>query len=157
MDDTPKNEFLFVVWSAARKFDRAVEDEIAKRFNVLRKFEVSWPRRDFTRNLAAFYGWKGWFCWWNKARKCGRGPFLAILVEDPSPAWQRVGDTSGRLLLCDKNVCDLKHRLRELTGHSNRIHSSVTPEETRHQLAALESGEGPIPFRPMVYADTADA
>lgn len=156
MSSNEKNRFIVVVWSAARSFERQIMDEIGARFNILRTFEVAWPRRHFTRNLAAFYGWKGWFCWWNKARKCGKGPFLVIEIEDPAPLWQPVHDTSGHLLVCDKNIYDLKTLLRHLTGHSNRIHASVTPEETSHQLAVLESKDDPIPFRPMIYPNQAN-
>ena len=153
MSTIGKNRFVFIIWSAARCFEQRVVDEIGSRFKILRTFEVTWPRRHFRRNLAALYGWQSWFCWWNKARKCGKGPFLVIEVEDPAPVWQRLRDTSGRLLLCNKNVHDLKILLRHMTGHSNRIHSSVTPEETLHQLAVLESKESPIPFRPIERQD----
>ncbi|MBR4614710.1 MAG: hypothetical protein IKO55_03805, partial [Kiritimatiellae bacterium] len=50
----------------------------------------------------------------------------------------------------------LKKSFRALTGRSNVVHSSVTPEETEHQLAALDSQSvDPIPFRPMQYDDDA--
>ena len=151
MSDSRSNTFVFVIWSAARTLEAQLLAEIAKKFKIVRTFEVTWPRKHFTRNLAAFYGWKGRFCWWNKARKCGRGPFLAIVVEDADPVWSQVRDTSGHRLVCDKNIYALKSALRQLTGHSNRVHSSITPEETAHQLAVLESRESPIPFRPMLY------
>ena len=41
------NEFLFVLWSAARSHEREIADEIAKRFRVVRDFEVVWPKRHF--------------------------------------------------------------------------------------------------------------
>jgi hypothetical protein len=151
-----RNRFIIVVWSAARGFKPQIMKETGARFKILRTFEVVWPRRHFTRNLAAFYGWKGWFCWWNKARKCGKGPFLVIEVEDPAPVWQQLRDTSGHLLVCDKNIYDFKTHLRHLTGHSNRIHSSLTPEETAHQIEVLESKDDPIPFRPMLYSEAAN-
>ena len=147
------SRFLFVVWSKARPFEERILDEISSRFKVVRSFEVVWPRRHFTANLAAFYGWKGRFCWWNKARRCGRGPFLAIEVEDPSPKWERDADTSGHNLMLNRHVCDLKKMLRAVTGHSNRIHASMTREETAHELAALGSvdSNGLIPFKSLVY------
>jgi len=148
------NVFLFVLWSAARGFEREIEEAIRGRFRVVRDFEVAWPKRHFARNLAAFYGWRSWHVWRNKARKCGTGPFRVIVVEDASPVWTRERDTSGHELTVDANVYALKKSFRALTGRSNVVHSSVTPEETAHQLAALESKEtSPIPFRPMVYAD----
>ena len=148
------NQFLFVLWSAARTHAREIADAIAKRFRVTGDFEVEWPKRNFAANLAAFYGWKSWHVWRNKARKCGTGPFRVIVVEDPSPVWRRERDTRGHELLADANVYELKKSFRSLTGRSNVVHSSVTAEETAHQLAALSSpSSDPIPFRAMRYAD----
>ena len=150
------NRFLFVLWSEARAFENSISAEISSRFKVLQSFEVTWPKRHFTANLAAFYGWRSWHVWRNKARKCGTGPFRVIVVEDPSPVWKREHDTSGRYLFVDANVYALKKSFRALTGRSNVVHSSVTPEETEHQLAALASPRvDPIPFRPMQYGDEA--
>ena len=147
-------EFLFVLWSAARTHEREIADAIAKRFRVTRDFEVEWPKRNFAANLAAFYGWRSWHVWRNKARKCGTGPFRVIVVEDPSPVWRRERDTRGHELLVDANVYELKKSFRALTGRSNVVHSSVTAEETAHQLAALSSpSNDPIPFRAMHYSD----
>ncbi len=147
-----ENVFLFVVWSKARAFDETIKSEIAKRFEILRDFEVSWPRRSFEANLAAFYGWKSWYIWRNKARKCGTGPFRVFVVRDPSPVWCHERDTYGHRLVVDRNVSRLKKEFRKLTGRSNVVHSSVTVEETRHQLAALDSAfDDPIPFRMFHY------
>ena len=150
------NVFVFVIWSAARSFEPQIMSELEKRFKVLRAFDVTWSKRFFVRNLAAFYGWKSWHIWWNKARKCGTGPFRVIVVEDPSPVWKWDIDLSGHEMFVNENVLQLKRSFRALTGHSNVIHSSVTVDETTHQLAALDSPEqSPIPFRKMVYADDA--
>ena len=149
-----ENRFLFVLWSEARAFEDRISAEISARFKVLKSFEVTWPKRHFAANLAAFYGWRSWHVWRNKARKCGTGPFRVIVVEDPLPVWKREHDTSGHELVVDANVYALKRSFRALTGRSNVVHSSVTPEETEHQLAALASQSvDPIPFRPMQYGD----
>lgn len=149
-----RNVFLFVIWSKACAHEAKIAEEIADRFHVLRDFRVSWPKRHFAENLAAFYGWRSWHIWRNKARKCGTGPFRVIVVEDTSPVWKRERDTYGHELVIDANVYALKQSFRALTGRSNVVHSSVTPEETEHQLAALDSPSvDPIPFRPMRYGD----
>ena len=151
-----RNTFLFVIWSKACAHEAKIVEEISSRFRVLRDFNVSWPKRHFAANLAAFYGWRSWHIWRNKARKCGTGPFRVIIVEDPSPVWKRERDTYGHELVVDANVYALKKSFRALTGRSNVVHSSVTPEETVHQLAALDSPNvDPIPFRPMQYGDDA--
>lgn len=149
-------EFVFVIWEAARSFEPDILRELGRRFRVVSSREVSWPKRHFASNLAAFYGWKSWWVWRNKARKCGTGPFRVVVVEDPAPVWTRERDTSGHELVVDANVYGLKKSFRALTGRSNVVHASVTSEETVHQLAALDSPRtDPIPFRPMVYADDA--
>ena len=156
MSETEAAQFVFVIWSAARAWETQIADVIGKRFKVVRAFDVAWPKRFFTRNLAAFYGWKSWHIWRNKARKCGTGPFRVIVVEDAAPVWKRERDTFGHEMTVDENVYQLKKSFRALTGRSNIVHSSVTAAETAHQLAALDAPErSPIPFRPMIYADDA--
>ena len=123
------NRFIFVLWEASRAFEDRISAEISARFKVLRSFEVTWPKRHFAENLAAFYGWRSWHVWRNKARKCGTGPFRVIVVEDPSPVWRRDRDTYGRELVVDANVYDLKKSFRSLTGRSNVVHSSVTADD----------------------------
>ena len=155
MADDGNNIFLFVIWEKARRFEPRLIEAISSRFRILRTREVSWPRRHFTTNLAAFYGWKDWFCWWNKARKCGCGPFLAIEVEDPAPKWELGSDTSGHNFILNVNIRDMKRGLRALTRHSNRVHASMTYEETAHELSALASigPDGRIPFKAMEFND----
>ena len=154
MNEPKGNTFIFVVWSAAREWLPQIEESVGKSFKVVRSFDVTWPKRHFTRNLAAFYGWKSWHVWRNKARKCGTGPFRVIVVEDSDPVWKQERDTFGHVMTVDENVYRLKRSFRELTGRSNVVHSSVTAEESAHQLAALEAPvNDPIPFREMTYPD----
>jgi len=154
MSDDKTNTFIFVLWAAARSFEQQIIKEIEKRLKIVRSFEVTWPKRYFARNLASFYGWKSWHVWWNKARKCGTGPFLVIVVEDPNPVWKKERDTYGHVMVVDENVYQLKKTFRTLTGRSNIVHSSVTLDETAHQLAALAAPcDSPIPFRRMCYSD----
>ena len=132
-----RNVFLFLVWSRARPFDAQIEARLARDFRVLHSVEIQWPRRGFTRRLRGFYGFGGWFVWWNKARRCGRGPFRVIVIEDLAPVWKKRHDTRGRELLVDERVYAAKRDFRALTRHSNIVHSSVTAEETDEQLRAL--------------------
>ena len=154
MSGTKDNQFLFVIWSAARNWMPQIEAAVGRKFKVVRSFDVQWEKKHFAQNLASFYGWKSWHVWWTKARKCGTGPFRVIVVEDPAPVWKRERDTFGHEMLVDENIYSLKKSFRALTGRSNVIHSSVTVEETEHQLAALDSPcSSPIPFRRMEYGD----
>jgi len=130
--------FLFIIWSKARKFEDEIRADLARHFKIVHECEITWPRWDFTRRLWDFYGFGTRFMWWNKGRKCGRGPFKVIVVEDENAVWSHQRDTRGQDLQVDENVYREKKELRRLTRHSNIIHASVTPEETRSQLEALD-------------------
>ena len=144
--------FVFIIWEKARSFEARILDDLSTRFKIVQSYEMSWPKRNFTGNLAAFYGWKSKFCWWNKVRKCGWGPFRVVVVEDPKPVWTDGYDTSGHHLTLNENVDHAKKAYRAMTGHSNRIHASVTTAETAHQLRILSMPpESPIPFTPFSY------
>lgn len=132
-----RNVFLFVVWSRARKFERQILERIGADFKILSACRIAWPRSEFVHRLWDFYKFGSYFTWWNKARKCGRGPFLAVLVEDPSPEWIEETDTRGQKLLMDGRIYRAKRQMRELTGHSNIVHSSVTPKETEEQVLRI--------------------
>ena len=129
--------FLSVVWEKSRSFEPAIRAEIAKDFRILAETDVFWPRKVFTKKLAEFYGWDDWFCWWNKARKCGRGVFKVIVFEDPSPEWGRSLNAYGREMMMDLRVHRMKRICRRLTGHGNRFHSSINAEETDLESMAL--------------------
>lgn len=132
-----KNVFLFVVWAKARPFEDEIRETLARDFKILLETEMFWPYWHFTRKLREFYGFGSRFTWWNKARKCGRGPFKVFLVEDLHPEFKSEIDTRGQRLLVDDRVYRDKKSFRLLTRHSNLVHSSVTAEETDVQMKAL--------------------
>ena len=135
-----RNLFVFVIWAKARRFDSHIREALGREFKIVHEEEVSWPWLSFTKMLCKFYGFGGWFLWWNKARKCGRGPFLVIVVEDKSPIWSVRCDTRGQSLVVDDRVYTIKNAFRKLSRHSNIIHSSLTLNETAEQLEVLFPG-----------------
>lgn len=137
LTDNSRNLFVFVIWAKARKFEPQIREALAREFKIIREAEIRWPWWGFTKKLYEFYKFGGWFIWWNKARKCGRGPFKVIVIEDERPIWKEQTDTRGQHLLVDDRVYQLKKSMRRLTGHSNIVHSSVTRDETAEQLAVL--------------------
>jgi len=132
-----RNLFLFLLWEKSRKLEDEIRSRISHEFDILREIEVLWPRKVYLRRLWDFYGFGSWFTWWNKSRKCGRGSFLVLVVEDHNPVWAKRRDTRGRELVVDDHVYQLKRELRQMTGHSNIIHSSVTLDETLQEMQAL--------------------
>lgn len=131
------NIYLFIVWSKARRFEHEVREALQDKFLIKSECEVIWRRRDFVRKLHDFYQFGGWFTWWNKARKCGRGAFKAYIVEDPSPTFSLHRDTRGNELLVNERIYEMKRSLRRITGHSNIVHSSITHEESVFQIAKI--------------------
>lgn len=129
--------FLFVIWSRARVRESEIREMLGKSFDILFETDMSWPRFGFVRRLRDFYGFGGSFMWWNKARKCGRGPFRVIVVEDKSPVWVNERDTRGQELVVDANVFHAKQDARNCTHHRNCVHASMTADETEAELKAL--------------------
>ena len=147
--------YLFVVWHRGMpEFDR-IESLIKARFTVLKQFEVVWRRRDFLRNFAAFYGWKGFAIWAGKMFRSGTGPFRALVVRDEHPDFTPTSDDAklrAKQTGCgipelkeNANVYSLKIELRKTLTHSNVVHASVNEAETRHNLQAL-LGQTPEEF-----------
>ena len=132
-----RNMFIFLLWERARKYKAEFRGRIGHEFKILCEVEMFWPRRILLRQMRAFYVFGSWFTWWNKSRKCGRGPFLVFLVEDADPVWCKRHDTRGRELLVDDRIYQMKQELRRMTGHSNIVHSSVTLEETADEVRTL--------------------
>ena len=129
--------FLFVIWSKARAYESEIRDLLGKSFDVLFETDMTWPRFGFVRKLREFYGFGGAFMWWNKVRKCGRGPFKVIVVEDKSPVWINEHDTREHELVVDANVFSAKQDFRHRTHHRNCVHASMTADETEAELQVL--------------------
>lgn len=129
--------FIAVIWEKARQFETAIRAEIAKDFEILAETEMFWLRSSFVARLADFYGKDDWFCWWNKARKCGRGAFRVIVFEDRSPEWEVASNAYGRELMMDMRVARMKRVCREMTGHHNRFHSAMNADETERESMSL--------------------
>lgn len=132
-----KAVFLAVVWEKARMFEKDIRADIAARFNLLAETECFWPACDFTKKLADFYGWQDRFCWWNKARKCGRGAFKVFVFEVENPHYERCRNPFGREVLVETRVNDAKRVWRHMTGHHNRVHASLNADETELESKAL--------------------
>lgn len=129
--------YMFVIWHRGMGEADMIMRGIRERFTVLKQFDVMWRPRDYTRNLAAFYGWKSWGMWVGKKHRSGTGVFRAVVVRDESPVLED-RDGAGRAeTLENSNVCGFKIACRGMTRHSNVVHASVNEAETRHNLRAL--------------------
>lgn len=128
--------FLYLLWEEARGHEEEILADIREHFTVLKRFEVTWPQREFIEHLEAFYGHASPI-WRAKANRDGTGSFLVILVEDEHPRFDRRKSLGGVEQEVDVNIYDAKKRYRKLLKSKDRVHSSVTLAETRHNFCLL--------------------
>ena len=129
--------YMFVIWHRGMDEAEAIMRGIRERFTVLKQFDVTWRPKDYTKNFAAFYGWKSWGMWFGKKRRSGTGVFRVVMVRDENPVFEDK-DNAGRVeTLENSNVYDFKVSCRGMTRHSNVVHASVNEAETRHNLKAI--------------------
>ena len=134
---SPSNVYLFVIWHRGMDEAEKILGEIRAHFTVLKQFDVTWRPKDYLRNFAAFYGWKGYSMWFGKRNRAGIGPFRAVFVRDENPVFRDVENLGVPEMLRDENIYALKMACRKLTRHSNVVHASVNEAETRQNLNAL--------------------
>ena len=118
--------YLFIIWHNAAKKEAAIMQNINKRFEVFRTYEVNWSDKLFRVNLSRFYGKKlPKSC--RKEKEVGFGTFKVVLVYDNK---QRL--TRGK----NKKMINAKARYRKLCG-GNVIHASDNEAETNENLLFL--------------------
>ena len=118
--------YLFIIWHNAAKKEAAIMQNINKRFEVFRTYEVNWSDKLFRVNLSRFYGKKlPKSC--RKEKEVGFGAFKVVLVYD-----------NKQRLTCGKNkkMINAKARYRKLCG-GNVIHASDNEAETNENLLFL--------------------
>ena len=46
------NEYgLLIIWSNGRRLDKIITEDIKKHFNILYRFNISWNKNNFAKNL----------------------------------------------------------------------------------------------------------
>lgn len=126
---------LMIIWEHARVIEEKILDDIAKRFTILKVYEIHWPKEKFTENLSRFYGT-------NlppnakKEAHVGTNPFLAVIVEDKNPVYKTHTTSKGDKTV-NSNLFSAKATHREWTGGGHRIHGTNSPVEVDHDLTLL--------------------
>lgn len=131
--DTPEYG-LFVIWEQARRDEREILADLARRFRLIQAYEISWTPELVRRNYARFYSdldVRGVYHEINK----GNGPFVAATVIDPHPVHDQ-RDTSRGPRVVNVNFHDAKLEYRDRIGHLG-LHCSETAAETRRDLVML--------------------
>ena len=125
--------YIFIIWDKSRKMTNEIMNDLKKKFIIRDVYEISWDKNDFEKNLLRFYG--SLYGAQKKIELCGTGPFLLILLSDPDEKFRKL--ESKGITLANSNIYDSKIMYREWIGKEFSIHSSVSKEETNHDLTLL--------------------
>lgn len=130
----PPEIHLFAVWEHGRPAAARIVDDIRLHFDVLAAFEVFWSVTPTARHFSRLYG-QSLPPGSHKAEHCGLGPFLLLVVEDPSPQYG-VRRKWGKRIVVNTNLFDAKERYRAWTG-GHRVHNSTDEQESDRDLFVL--------------------
>ena len=126
---------LFLLWEKSRVYERKILNYIESNFNIINVTEITWSEKYFNSNLSRFYGEnmpKG--C--HKEVHCGKGPMLAIVVEDTNPQYS-IRLTSKGHKKVNINIFDSKSKFRDWTGGEHKIHATNSTNEANYDLMLL--------------------
>ena len=131
-----KETHLFILWENARYKEKEILEDIKKSFNIIGKYNITWNKEIFSKNLSRFYGTNlpknsG------KEQHCGNGDFLLIIVEVENPKYEQRDTLSKGIQTVNINMFDKKTYYRELTGGGHKVHATNSEKETNHDLTLL--------------------
>jgi hypothetical protein len=126
---------LFIIWENARKETNKLFTEIKKKFIIYQVYEIFWTPNNITHNLKRFYG----ITLPNpekKAKQCGKGSFLLVIVIDKNPIHAIRGTSMGKQLV-NTNMYNTKRKIRQMLQGDYPIHGSIHEKEANHNLVLL--------------------
>ena len=136
VDDNVKSTLnLFIIWERSRDKSTHILDDLKTKFIIRQIYEIKWSNENFITNLKRFYERRLPEVQ-QKAKLCGRGPFLAVLVSDPNPVLKKM-ITPTEEDVVNLNMIDCKMKYRKWVGEEFSIHSSMSDQETNHDLTLL--------------------
>jgi hypothetical protein len=126
---------LIIIWEKALDKEVEILNYLSKKFELIKKLEITWNSKNIGANFSRFYGEnlpEGSF----KEKHCGSGKFLALIVEDQKPL-HGLRKTSKGTKIVNTNIFDCKQLFREWTGGGHKIHASDDETESRKDIALL--------------------
>ena len=129
---------LFVLWEKARCIEARVLDDLSHQadIEVLGKWELAFSG-PAAEAYPAFYGGKKPLDGRLKARKCGRGPFLLIVVRNLNPSYAPRWARDDVYYPSNELMYDLKARYREWAGRKHRVHGTTSQKEFARDVFLL--------------------
>ena len=135
--------YLFIIWEKSRNKTEEILDDLRKKFVIRDVYQVKWSKENFLNNLRRFYG-KTLPDAQEKAKVCGTGPFLVIIISDPYPKFNYSKNIFEEDLV-NSNINESKIKYRKWIGEDFTVHSSISDSETSHNLTLL-FGKNPYDF-----------
>ena len=134
-----KNEtYIFIIWEKARNKTDEIINDLNKNYVIRNVIEITWSKNEFLNNLKRFYG-RSLPDANKKAEICGTGPFLLIVVTDLNPKFNQPSKSriSSQKDYVNINIFNSKEKYRKIIGKQFTIHSSISQNETNHNMTLL--------------------
>lgn len=130
---------LFIIWEAGQHVKDAIVSDLRETYTVHHECEVQWTPDVFDYGLMRLYGGGVG----DKAERVGRGPFTALIVDDPQPQIQcEMSDRHGMHWL-NARIKESKHRYRIMARKEvgaldfDYVHASDTEGDTLRDVTLL--------------------
>ena len=129
---------LFVLWEKARRVEARILEDLGNQadIEVIGKWELAFSG-PAAEAYPAFYGRKKPLDGRLKARKCGGGAFLLIVVRNLNPTYGSRWARDEKYYIANELMYDLKARYREWAGRKHRIHGTTSVKEFARDIFIL--------------------
>jgi hypothetical protein len=128
--------YLYIIWGRFYNKKNIIIKDLEENYTIREIYEIKWTDKFFLKNLSRFYG-SILSKPEQKVELTGKGPFLLILITDPSPKLEKKALDDVNLVEFNSNVLDSKIKYRKLIGTDSSVHCSISDQETNHDLALL--------------------
>lgn len=135
MESTSGTLYLFIIWEKSRHKTNDIMDDLKHNYVIREIYDVKWTGENFLNNLQRFYG-KSLPDAKIKSELCGTGSFLVVIVTDPEPKFNVIRHQFKEDYV-NSNVNQSKRKYRKWIGEDFTVHSSISENETNHNLTLL--------------------
>jgi hypothetical protein len=135
MTEIDSKLYLFIIWEKSRNKTQIILEGLEEKFTIRDVYEIKWSQSKFLNNLRRFYG-QSLPDAEEKRKLCGDGPFLVVIVSDTHPRFVKA-KVSFKEDLVNMNIHESKIEFRKCIGADFTVHSSISENETNHNLGLL--------------------
>jgi hypothetical protein len=128
--------YLYIIWGKFYNKKDIVIKDLDENYTIREIYKIKWTDKFYLKNLSRFYG-RILSKPKQKVEITGKGPFLLILITDPSPKLEKKALDDVNMVEFNSNVLNSKMKYRKLIGTDSSIHCSISEKETNHDLALL--------------------